>query len=733
MEGQHTDVFRKQQRGDLADVSFSLIYPVSKRKERTLDVVCKDSKEYGLWVSGLRYLISHTPPEEALREHAQSVGSAAGDSPGAVKSAATKTRNLSADLKKTLKESSDVYSWGGGSWGQLGSESDASHDVPHLVRTFLGKTVKRVSCGYEHTGALTGAGELYMWGNGGGGRLGTGTARSEMVPRRVCRLLSADETPYIFADVSCGGAHTVAVTQEGEAYSWGTGNLGQLGHGDFADVLSPKFISATDGSRVLLARAGADASALVVDGGILMTFGCGDDGLLGHGDERGQGRPTRVSGLSSEVVASVEIGDMHMAVVTEAGEVYTWGWNGCGQLGHGDFEPRLVPTKVRNLYGVESVGCGAAHTVALVDAAKAAAAAAAAVAAVAEDEAASPVETESSSGGAGAAAMASSTPGSGTGHQASEDRSPAKGDTRLYAWGSSTHGQLGTRQMRLGMSRARSETRMRTSSSESTPDDEGSRGAVAATVADMEEACVTAPKVVNTLLGLPITQIACGAHHTAVVTGRGVLYMMGDARYGQLGVKIHEHTSNATGGAGSMPASRSASLSVAVPPAPSVAAPARSATKSLLARGASFSLSLADLNVASRDRATSMIDPEEAAVRDASAATGSKKATMYDGTTSIGPQIVANLVSREVRDVSCGGKHTVVTVATQWIRDDEAASCMRCGVGFTTFIRRHHCRNCGGVFCGKCSARRLPLLKLGFIEPVRVCETCYQRIVSGAG
>ena len=78
VEGQHTEVFRKQARTDFDDVSFSLIYPVSKRKNRTLDVVCKDKQEYRLWVGGLRYLISHTPPEDVLRERAAAAASTRG-------------------------------------------------------------------------------------------------------------------------------------------------------------------------------------------------------------------------------------------------------------------------------------------------------------------------------------------------------------------------------------------------------------------------------------------------------------------------------------------------------------------------------------------------------------------------------------------------------------------------------------------------------------------------------
>lgn len=61
----------------------------------------------------------------------------------------------------------------------------------------------------------------------------------------------------------------------------------------------------------------------------------------------------------------------------------------------------------------------------------------------------------------------------------------------------------------------------------------------------------------------------------------------------------------------------------------------------------------------------------------------------------------------------------------RWIPDEEAPRCMSCAQGFTTFRRRHHCRNCGGVFCGVCSSASAPLPKYGLIKAVRVCKECF--------
>ncbi|XP_050429348.1 lateral signaling target protein 2 homolog [Adelges cooleyi] len=60
-----------------------------------------------------------------------------------------------------------------------------------------------------------------------------------------------------------------------------------------------------------------------------------------------------------------------------------------------------------------------------------------------------------------------------------------------------------------------------------------------------------------------------------------------------------------------------------------------------------------------------------------------------------------------------------------WIPDNEAPICMSCKAIFTVVRRRHHCRNCGKVFCSRCSSNSVPLPRFGHLKPVRVCNRCF--------
>ena len=63
-----------------------------------------------------------------------------------------------------------------------------------------------------------------------------------------------------------------------------------------------------------------------------------------------------------------------------------------------------------------------------------------------------------------------------------------------------------------------------------------------------------------------------------------------------------------------------------------------------------------------------------------------------------------------------------------WMPDDAVASCKGCGTDFGVFCRRHHCRNCGDIFCDKCTQGRAALTADKDAQPVRVCDRCLAEV-----
>ncbi|KAF3324942.1 Lateral signaling target protein 2 [Carex littledalei] len=63
-----------------------------------------------------------------------------------------------------------------------------------------------------------------------------------------------------------------------------------------------------------------------------------------------------------------------------------------------------------------------------------------------------------------------------------------------------------------------------------------------------------------------------------------------------------------------------------------------------------------------------------------------------------------------------------------WVPDEVVKKCTSCGGDFNAFNRRHHCRNCGDIFCDKCSQGRIALTAEENAQPVRVCDRCVAEV-----
>ncbi|CAK9171799.1 unnamed protein product [Ilex paraguariensis] len=63
-----------------------------------------------------------------------------------------------------------------------------------------------------------------------------------------------------------------------------------------------------------------------------------------------------------------------------------------------------------------------------------------------------------------------------------------------------------------------------------------------------------------------------------------------------------------------------------------------------------------------------------------------------------------------------------------WIPDEAATKCTACGTDFSAFVRKHHCRNCGDIFCDKCTHGRIALTADENAPQVRVCDRCMAEV-----
>jgi len=221
--------------------------------------------------------------------------------------------------------------------------------------------VVAISSGYSHTCALTSAGGVKCWGNGGAGQLGNNIYADSNVPVNVLGLSSG------VASVGTGFWHTCAVTTSGGAKCWGSNNEGMLGNG--TTTTSPAPVDVVGLASGVSAIAGGDrfSCALMTAGGV-KCWGENGWGFGQLGNNRAQGEadsPVDVTGLTSGV-AAIAVGSRHACAVTTSGGVKCWGNNYYGQLGDGTTTDRYVPVDVSGLTsGVSAIAAGQEYTCAL--------------------------------------------------------------------------------------------------------------------------------------------------------------------------------------------------------------------------------------------------------------------------------------------------------------------------------------------------------------------------------
>lgn len=81
----------------------------------------------------------------------------------------------------------------------------------------------------------------------------------------------------------------------------------------------------------------------------------------------------------------------------------------------------------------------------------------------------------------------------------------------------------------------------------------------------------------------------------------------------------------------------------------------------------------------------------------------------------------------QVADLQEEATRSITKGDGQWASDKEVTHCKGCNKEFNITRRRHHCRNCGVIFCGACSDNTMSLPSSA--KPVRVCDDCHVYLV----
>ncbi|ETV89424.1 hypothetical protein H257_00711 [Aphanomyces astaci] len=274
---------------------------------------------------------------------------------------------------------------------------------------------------------------VYSWGRGEDGQLGLGDTSDQYRPVVVEALRER-----IVVQIACGSGHTVVLDDKGDVYTWGRGDDGRLGHGDNGWKFVPRLVESLQTKQIKQVTCGSYHTAAVTVSGELYTWGGGMYGKLGHGNEVGHSVPYLVETLSNLKVDQVACGSRHTVVLLQNSDVYTWGDKENGVSGQGDTDGhQYLPCAVEELKnkGIKQIAACGFHTAALSD----------------------------------------------------------KGE--LYTFGEGKFGRLGHN---------------------------NERNQIVA-------------KVVDTLVSSPIRQVACGGFHTAAVSESGEVYTWGGGEHGQLG------------------------------------------------------------------------------------------------------------------------------------------------------------------------------------------------------
>ena len=168
------------------------------------------------------------------------------------------------------------------------------------------------------------------------------------------------EDDITFPQIESSNYATVTLKANGEVWSYGYNGYGQLGTGDTANKVLPTYTGINNIVQIAL---GNEHTVAVDKDGHVWTWGYNDNGQLGNGTTGGvslskvQVKSPDGNGFLENIIA-VAAGNSFSMALDKDGNVYTWGYNGYGNLGLGDSSYRTLPVKVDGLSGIIKIKAG---------------------------------------------------------------------------------------------------------------------------------------------------------------------------------------------------------------------------------------------------------------------------------------------------------------------------------------------------------------------------------------
>jgi alpha-tubulin suppressor-like RCC1 family protein len=214
--------------------------------------------------------------------------------------------------------------------------------------------------------AISDSGEVYFWGNNKSFQLGLGkdtpqkvlsvTEISSLKGKNISQIFINGSNAFMTGGT---GESILALDKDGKLYSWGFTNY-NLDAIPFIYQYSPQLVEIFDLNKMVQNRDLSKISAgyshsLAIHDGQVYSCGSNDKGQLGLGDAVERHSPSLVQALQGKNITQVVAGESFSLALDDNGEVYSFGDNSYGELGLGDNKVRYSPTFISSLQGTKII------------------------------------------------------------------------------------------------------------------------------------------------------------------------------------------------------------------------------------------------------------------------------------------------------------------------------------------------------------------------------------------